>query len=721
MPGTGSDRLQWPLVTTPSAFPEALAPLSVIAYDLRATWDREAQVALRALDPEAYGRSGRNPVRLLREADPALVAAAAADSAYVGTVRAIADRLEAERNATSWYDGLEGAPRRIAYLSPEFGLTELVPQYSGGLGVLAGDHLKAASDLGVPIVGVGLFYRGGYFRQSFSAEGAQQEHYPELHARDLPLQPAKTASGADARIELAYPGEIVHARILQAQIGRVLLLLLDTDVPENGSRGRAVTDRLYGGDNEHRLRQEILLGVGGIRALAACGIETEVVHTNEGHAGFQAFERVRVLVEAGAALVDAFAMVRETTVFTTHTPVPAGIDRFPRELMARYFGDTGLAIGLPIDDLLGLGAEVGGDGKVFNMAVLGMRMAARRNGVSRLHGRVSRAMFAGLWPGTPTESVPIGHITNGVHAGTWVGPEWDSLLTRHLGPRYGTDPVDWDGVHEVADDEVWKAMSDGRARLVAAARRRLRAAAAERGDDPAATAWIETVLDPDALTIGFARRVPTYKRLTLILRERERLTRLLRSKDRPVQLVIAGKSHPADQPGKALIRELATFALDPAVRGRIVMLPNYGMELAALMVAGVDVWLNNPLRPYEACGTSGMKAALNGVLNLSILDGWWDEMYDGRNGWAIPSAEAEDDDPDARDAFEASALLDLLEDDVVPLYYNRPDGVLPEGWIARVKHSVAALGPQVLASRMVRDYCEHLYLPAAGGRVGLPA
>jgi starch phosphorylase len=505
-------------------------------------------------------------------------------------------------------------------------------------------------------------------------------------------------------------------------VGRVPLLLLDTDVEENPDHFREVTDRLYGGTSEHRLRQELLLGIGGVRALRVYSRitgapEPEVFHTNEGHAGFLGLERIRELsaVEGGPQLDfdTALEVSRGSTVFTTHTPVPAGIDRFGRDLVEQYFGGASPVPGVPVERILALGTEdyEGGDPSVFNMAVMGFRLAQRANGVSQLHGHVSREMFNGLWPAFDEAEVPITSITNGVHAPTWVGREVFELAVEH-GADLGNADSFWPAVDKVPSADLWATKRVLRERLIADARRRLARSWAKRGSAPAELAWIDSALDPDVLTIGFARRVPSYKRLTLMLSDPERLKRLLLHPERPVQLIIAGKSHPADDGGKKLIQELVRFADDPEVRHRIVFLPNYDIAMAQPLYPGCDVWLNNPLRPYEACGTSGMKAALNGGLNLSILDGWWDEWYDGSNGWAIPSADGVED-PDRRDDLEAAALYDLIENEVAPRFYDvGPDGV-PSRWLEMVRHTLKSLGPKVLATRMVRDYVRHLYTPAA--------
>jgi starch phosphorylase len=651
----------------------------------------------------------------------------AADSDFCERLAAAGRDLETYLTEDRWYQRrVQDGPRAIGYFSPEFGITAALPQYSGGLGILAGDHLKAASDLGVPIIGVGLLYRHGYFKQSLSSEGWQQESYPVLDPDELPITLLREPDGTRATVSIDMPdGPPLVARIWVARVGRVPLLMLDTDVEGNPQHYVDVTDRLYGGNSEHRLRQELLLGVGGIRALRVFRAVTgspapEVFHTNEGHAGFLGIERIRELTVAeDGPKVDwdtALEMGRASTVFTTHTPVPAGIDRFPRTLVEQYFGETGATPGVPIEKLLALGTEDydGGDATVFNMAVMGFRLAQRANGVSQLHGHVSREMFNGLWPAFDEAEVPIGSITNGVHAPTWVAREMFDLAASQGADVHSDDTNSvWAAVDKVPGTEVWAVKRQLRERLVLDARRRLAKSWQTRGAARAELAWIDGALDPDVLTIGFARRAASYKRLTLMMRDPERLKSLLLHPERPIQLVIAGKAHPADDGGKKLIQDIVRLSDDPEIRHRIVFLPNYDIAMAQPLYPGCDVWLNNPLRPYEACGTSGMKAALNGALNLSVLDGWWDEWYDGDNGWAIPTADGVDD-VDKRDDLESAALYDLIENDVAPRFYDHDADGVPTRWLEMVRHTLKSLGPKVLATRMVRDYVRELYAPAAG-------
>jgi starch phosphorylase len=704
--------------TVRAALPEPLLPLSQLVMNLRWSWHPETRDLFEALDPELWGRTGGDPVQVLGEVSAERLEKLAKDRKFVRRLQDAVDDLQEYLTTPRWYQSLGGeAPASIAYFSAEFGITEVLPQYSGGLGILAGDHLKAASDLGVPLIGVGLLYRAGYFTQGLSTDGWQLEHYPSLDPHGLPLKLLREADGSAVVISVPLPeGRTLHAHLWRAQVGRVSLLLLDSDIEENAPAERGVTDRLYGGDEDHRLRQEMLLGIGGVRALRAyCRLTgaaaPEVFHANEGHAGFQGVERIRELSEAhGLSFGEALQAVRAGTVFTTHTPVEAGIDRFPKALIERYFA----GFGVPLQELLALGAEE--DPSKFNMAHMGLRLGQRANGVSRLHGIVSRYMFKDLWPGFDEENVPIGYITNGVHAPTWTARELVELGTQSSSegdPLEIDGPEHFDGVDKIAATDLWSARRMLRSRLVDEVRRRLRATALSRGATEAEVGWTDAAFDPDVLTIGFARRVPSYKRLTLMLRDPERLKALLLDPERPVQLVIAGKSHPADDGGKQLIQEMVRFADDPEVRHRITFLPGYDIGMARYLYWGCDVWLNNPLRPLEACGTSGMKSALNGGLNLSIRDGWWDEWFDGQNGWAIPTADGIAD-PDRRDEVEARAIYDLLENHVVPRFYETGRNGVPTRWVEMVRHTLRETGPKVLATRMVRDYVQMLYVPAAG-------
>ncbi|HVX46712.1 MAG TPA: alpha-glucan family phosphorylase [Mycobacteriales bacterium] len=691
-----------------ATLPPELSALDELVMNLRWSWHPPSLDVLEAVDPQLWAASNGDPVRMLGAVSAERLADLAADPEFCARLGAAERDLQAYLRDDRWYQQLPDAPDSIAYFSPEFGIAAVLPQYSGGLGILAGDHLKAASDLGVPIIGVGLLYREGYFAQSLSRDGWQLEDYPSQDPHGLPLSLLHDADGTQLRVSVPLAdGRSVTAQVWKAQVGRVPLLLLDSDIEENEFAERQITDKLYGGNVDHRLQQEMLLGIGGVRALRAyCGITGNpaptVFHTNEGHAGFLGVERIRELSQDGGLSFDeALQATRAGTVFTTHTPVPAGIDRFTKELIGRYFANFD---GIPVERIIELGEE--DDPALFNMAHMGFRLAQRANGVSRLHGRVSREMFGNLWPGFEPDEVPIRSITNGVHDATWMGREMSDLLASR--------------VDELPAEQVWSVRRAMRGRLVAEIRRRLRASSRQRGMTDAELAWTDSAFDPDVLTIGFARRVPTYKRLTLILRDPDRLRALLLNSERPVQLVVAGKSHPHDDTGKALIQQMVQFADDPAVRGRIAFLPGYDIGMAKYLYWGCDIWLNNPLRPLEACGTSGMKAALNGGLNLSIRDGWWDEMFDGANGWAIPTADGVDD-PGRRDDLEAAALYELIETQVAPRFYDRDSGGVPRRWVEMVTHTLGSLGPQVPAARMVREYVEQLYLPAAATSARLGA
>jgi starch phosphorylase len=703
--------------TVRTVLPEALASLEELAINLRWSWHHPTRRLFASISPTVWDETGHDPVALLGAIDPSRLRELADDEVFVNRANSLRDELHYYLSEPRWYQSLEGAPASIAYFSPEFGIAAALPQYSGGLGILAGDHLKSASDLGVPIIAAGLFYRAGYFRQGISREGWQQESYPVLDPDGLPLSVLRHPDGTAARVTLALPdGLALYARIWKVAVGRVTLLLLDTDVPENEEFLRTVTDRLYGGGGEHRLLQELLLGIGGVRAIKIYNELTgsrppEVFHTNEGHAGFLGLERISDLIGDGLSFDEALQVVRAGTVFTTHTPVPAGIDRFDSALVERYFS-TELLPGVDADEVLALGSESyeGGAEGTFNMAVMGLRLGQRANGVSLLHGDVSRGMFGALWPGFDQDDVPITSVTNGVHAPTWTDPLLLELASSRLGASDAAS-ADWRS-DAVSDADIWHVRRKMKEQLVEDARKRLVASWEEQNPGAGVPAWFGAILDPNVLTIGFARRVPTYKRLTLMLRDPERLRKLLTDPLRPVQIVVAGKSHPADDEGKRLIQELVEFAAAADVRHRMVFLPNYDIAMAQLLYPGTDVWLNNPLRPLEACGTSGMKAALNGSLNLSILDGWWAEFYDGENGWAIPTADSAGDASE-RDDLEAEAMYDLIEHQIAPRFYDRNDEDVPTRWVESIRHTLATLSPALSADRMVKEYVNRLYIPAA--------
>jgi glycogen phosphorylase len=677
--------------------------------NLRWSWDPRSRDLFRWIDPEAWRVTGGDPLKVLGMVSRRRFQELSEDRGFMDFMSEVQVDFHHYLSSGRWFQRRNSPLRSAAYFSPEFGLTEAMPQYSGGLGVLAGDHLKAASGLGIPIVGVGLFYREGYFRQELNADGQQLEQY-------LPLDPhamAMIPTGVQIHVELA--GIPLMAQVWRVDVGRVRLYLLDSDVEGNAASARTVTDHLYGGDEEHRIQQEILLGMGGVRALEALNEHPQVFHMNEGHAGFLSLERIRILVtREGLTFNEAVEATRASTGFTTHTPVSAGIDRFPRGLMERYFQTWAQECNISFDQLMELGQEPGADPSgAFNMAYMSLRLSARSNSVSKLHGEVSRRIFYGLWPNVPLDEVPIGSVTNGVHARTWVASGMAKLYDRYVMPEWDEASTErWSHIDNARDDEIWRVREQARERLVLNARRLLKGSLVASGAGGMDVDWADKVLDPRILTIGFARRFAEYKRATLLFQYPDRLKALLLNKDTPIQIILAGKSHPKDEIGKGMIRQIVQFAQDPEVRDRVVFLPDYSMATARMLLQGSDVWLNNPRRPLEACGTSGEKAALNGVLNISIRDGWWDEMFNGENGWAIASAENYYDMA-KRDAVEAASLFDILERLVVPRFYEPKDSAVPTEWVKMIKSSLKSLAPQVSASRMLRDYLEVIYEPLA--------
>jgi len=694
--------------------PAQLQSLASLSQNLGWLFDPRVRALFQHVDPPGVLVSGYDPLGVLNRCSGTRLAELAADPAFVARADELLATLTAELAEPSWASrtgGDAGLPT-VAYFSPEFGLAASVPQYSGGLGVLAGDHLKAAADLGVPIIGVGLFYRSGYFRQMIDKEGRQHERFPWQHPTELALTKVD-----DLQVSLRIGDHDVEAGIWKARVGPNELYLLDTHVPGEAGPDQLVNDRLYGGGSEERIRQELLLGVGGHRALRALGFDPDVFHLNEGHAGFLTLERIRVaMTEQHMNFAEAVESVRPSMLFTTHTPVPAGIDRFSHDLVERYFGWWCEATGVEMSTLLALGDEPGGDPDVFNLAHMSLRLCGDANGVSILHGDVSRRMFSPLWPGVDVDDVPIGAVTNGVHAPTFMADDIERILVDTVGDDWQLAERDrFRAVHSAPDAALWAARCAGRTALVEFLRKRARSATSRSGNDGGEndTAWIDSMLDPNVLTIGFARRFATYKRATLLLTDYERLRRLLLSTDRPLQLVFAGKAHPADDPGKEFLRSVANMGNDPVLRKRVVFLEDYDLDAGRMLTRGVDVWLNTPLRPMEACGTSGMKAALNGVLNLSVRDGWWDEAFTPEVGWAIPTTDHSTADGYERDRVESTWLYEIIENEVVPLFYDRDANGVPTGWTSRMASCIEALAPQFQAGRMVRDYTLNHYVPAA--------
>ena len=704
------------------ALPDRLQGLRELAYNLWWSWNADAFELFRRLDPDVWRRVQHNPVRLLAETDQARINEAAHDDGFVAAVQRVQQKFQEYMQAGTWFGDThaELGQARIAYFAAEFGLTECLPIYSGGLGVLSGDHLKSASDVGLPLVGVGLLYREGYFRQYLSADGWQQEFYPDLDFYNLPIV-LERRDGQPVTIEVEYPGRQVKAQIWRIHVGRIPLFLLDANLEENRPDDREITAQLYGGDLDMRVCQEILLGIGGVRALKALGIVPEIYHMNEGHSAFLAIERTRQLMaEHGATFREAAEAVAATNVFTTHTPVPAGNDVFGEPLMAKYFHPLSHGLGLTWDEFMGLGRTNPLDkGESFCMTCLALRLAASRNGVSKLHGRVSRAMWHRLWPEAPQDEVPILAVTNGVHTQSWLSYDMAQLFDRYIGPDWAQRAVDmsvWEGIERIPDAELWRTHERRRERLVTVARRRLHRQIEQRGASSRELAVADEVLDPEALTIGFARRFAAYKRATLLFRDMQRLGWLLNDPQRPVQILFAGKAHPRDNQGKEMIRRILQVSREEGFRHRLVFLEDYDLSLAHYLASGVDVWLNTPRRPLEASGTSGMKVAVNGGLNISVLDGWWCEAHTPQNGWAIGRGE-EYDDEEAQDVVESQALYDILEKEVVPTFYDRGADGLPRKWTQRMKASMRSVCPVFNSHRMVQEYTDRFYVPGiARGR-----
>ncbi|MDX2038066.1 MAG: alpha-glucan family phosphorylase [Isosphaeraceae bacterium] len=697
--------------------------LRELARNLWWTWQPNVVALFRELNPTLWNAADHNPSAFLAQLPAPELENLANEWALHSRVdyafRRLGDYL---KNNDSWGSVYASAlrSRPVAYFSAEFGLHESLPIYSGGLGVLAGDHLKSASDLGIPLVAMGLLYNQGYFRQTLNGDGWQEEQYMDNDTNLLPIERVDDASGKPIRISIDSHAGVLHAQIWKVEVGRTTLYLLDSNVPENNDYDRALTSRLYGGDATTRIRQELLLGVGGVKALSALGIHPSVLHLNEGHSAFAGLELIRMRMEEdGLPFGRAARDVAMMTVFTTHTPVAAGHDRFDAQLVETHLGKLREQLSLSYDDFMGLGRVYPGDhGEKFCMTVIALKLSRHANGVSALHGAVSRQMWQPLYPNRPEEDVPIGHITNGVHVETWVAPQMHQLYSRHLGVDWTKrmrDPATWQGVLNIEDAEFWETQQILKARLIEFVRERVTAQAKRRGESEDRIQRLGQVLDLNALTIGFARRFATYKRASLVIDDAVRLEQLLNAADRPVQIVFAGKAHPEDRFGKELIQRIVQLAKRPEFEHKIVFVENYDMNVARHLVQGVDVWLNNPRRPQEASGTSGEKVLLNGGLNFSILDGWWAEAYDGTNGFAIGRGQSHTS-TEIQDKRDHEALLETLAGEVIPLFYDRDASGLPRGWIARQKSALRSLGWRFNAERMVMDYVQNSYLPAAGGQ-----
>jgi glycogen phosphorylase len=702
--------------------PAALEPLREMTFNLWWTWEPSARRLFRHLDPDLWNRTNHNPVRMLQLSRQARLEELAQDKVFLRELRQVHDTFKGylARQDTYGKMGPGAAIKKpVAYFSAEFGFHESIPNYSGGLGILAGDHCKSASDLDLNFVAIGLLYRHGYFKQEIDKDGGQQAVSLNQNFHHLPIREVQR-DGATLLISVRILDRDVFAKVWQLQVGRVSLLLLDTDTPENSAEDRLITAELYGGDLEMRMRQEIMLGIGGVKALGALGIEAEVFHMNEGHSAFLALERIRLnVVEKKLDFYSALQVAAAANVFTTHTPVPAGNDSFPRDMMKRYFGSFAKELGIPFDELFSFGQTRLNSSDPFSMTILALRLSRHANGVSKSHGEVSRSLWKDVWAGVPMHEVPITSITNGIHTKTWMAPEFSALYQKYLGDweEHITEPDFWRRVIDIPDAQLWETHQQLKQRLIEFVRERVRIRQERVGESPEAIRRVNRILDPEVLTIGFARRFATYKRGALLFSDKERLKRLLNDSTRPVQFIFAGKAHPRDEAGKALIQEVYKFSREAGFENRVVFVEDYDSYIARRLAQGVDLWLNNPLRPLEASGTSGMKLAPNGGINLSVLDGWWREGFNGNNGWAI-GPEIADGTVEFQNEVDANSLYQLLENQIIPLYYAKPDGKLPLAWLQLMRESIRSVTPIFNTHRMVKEYTERLYIPAAQSHEG---
>ncbi len=700
------------------ALPNTLRALEKIARNLYWCWNTDFVELFKRIDSDLWTACGHNPVKLLAGLSQEHLDKLAKNKGFLSELQRAEEKLKAYLDGPTWFEKTYSKSTKpiIAYFCAEFGIHECLPFYSGGLGILAGDHLKSASDLGVPLVGVGLLYQKGYFRQCLDIEGWQQEIYLENDFYSMPIELVREKNGQPLTVNVELLDRVVNVQIWSVCVGRVKLYLLDTNIAANSSTDRMITASLYGGDLEMRIRQEIILGIGGLKALAAMGIKPTICHMNEGHAAFMALERIRQLrSETNMTFSEAVDTIKSGNVFTMHTLVKAGLDEFSVELIDKYFANIFPALGISREQFLALGRILPDDaGESFKMPILAIRLSSYMNGVSKLHGQISREVWSGLWHSVPVSEVPIISITNGIHVKSWLSDEMDSLYERYLGPNWAEEIVNksiWNGIDQLPDGEFWQAHQRSKGRMIAFIRDRLKNQMKCRGTYHSELNWAEEVLDIKALTIGFARRFVGYKRGNLLLKDPERLMKLLNNPDRPIQIVFAGKAHPKDTEGKEIIRQIARFTTEHGLQRRMLFIEDYDIEVARMLVRGVDVWLNNPRRPMEASGTSGMKAAMNGILNISTLDGWWCEGYGQDRGWVI-GAEQTYNDQDYQDTVESQAIYNLLEKEVIPLFYSRSADDLPRAWIRRVKKSIKAIAPKFSTRRMVTEYTQKFYSPA---------
>lgn len=703
------------------SLPKELEPLLEITKNFWWCWNQKAVNLLRTIDIDNYDEKDHNPIRILGESSQECFYNMLHDDAAMMNLAEVYDEFKTYMNQETWYASLDDSQKteneKIAYFSFEYGLHESLPNYSGGLGILSGDHLKSASDLGLPFIAVGLLYRKGYFRQYLNADGWQQEYDIENDFFNLALEKVLDSNGETMKVDVNLPGRKVYAQIWKANVGRIQLYYLDANIEENSVEDRDITAQLYGGNLETRIQQEILLGIGGIKALKKLGIKPTIYHMNEGHSAFLSLERIRqLMIDDKLDRKTAREVVFSSNVFTTHTPVPAGNDVFPIEMMQKYFVDYIKQIDMSMEEFLKLGKiDPNNQKEDFCMTVLALNLSAENNGVSELHGHVSREMWKDIWKGVPAKELPIDSITNGIHTLSWISFDMQNLLDRYLGPRWRTKPLEygiWERVQRIPDAELWRTHERRKERLIDFCRERLKAQIINRGFTKNEINHAEQILTPEALTIGFARRFATYKRGTLLFRDIERLKKIISNPHRPVQIIFAGKAHPHDNGGKELIKNIAEICRREEFRDHIVFLEDYDINVARYMVQGVDVWLNNPRRPLEASGTSGMKVPPNGGLNFSILDGWWDEAYDGQNGWAIGNRE-EYTDLEYQDEVESNALYNVLENEIIPLYYERGRDDIPRQWVTAMKWSMQTVCPQFSTNRMVADYFNKFYTNAS--------
>jgi starch phosphorylase len=698
--------------------PKNLSFLEVLSRNMWWCWNKDAIELFRRIDPPLWGESGRNPIVFLSKIPQSRFEKLAKDKGYLAHLKGVEDQFQIRvLDPVDRTESVFGPQETIAYFSMEFGIHESLPLFAGGLGILAGDHLKAASNMALPLTGVGLMYRRGYFRQYLNPDGLQQEAYPETDLYDLPVERVLDDSGNELHISVAGPEGLIHAVVWKIMIGRIPLYLLDTNILDNTPACRVITSRLYAGDQKVRLAQEVLLGIGGMRALEAMGIQVKVLHMNEGHSAFASLERLaQIITKRKVGLKTALEIIPRTSVFTTHTPVAAGHDEFPVEYVLPYLKPLSETLETSEEEILSLGQPVGSEPDApLSMFILGLHVASYRNGVSQLHGTVARRMWSHVWPERPVEEVPISHITNGIHISSFISPEFSNLFDRYLGPDWymsSRKPENIKRIDDIYGEALWRSHEMNRSRLVRTCREQLVKQYARRNAPRNVIETLESVLDQDTLTIAFARRFATYKRAYLLLQDPLRLESIVNSEKYPVQFIFAGKAHPKDNEGKDLIKKLFQFASKPEVRDKIIFLEDYDMHLARHLLQGADVWLNTPRRPFEACGTSGMKAAINGVLNVSILDGWWCEGYGQNTGWRIGNGE-EYEDHAYQDAVESQALYNVLENEVIPCFYDRKNGDLPSRWLQKMKASMTMAMKMFCSLRMVADYESRFYIPAA--------